>query len=168
VEVDMDGLANWSDAFIDEALAGGDAFGPLPPDLQGQAPRWAQEHGVQQVFRQLRGWFGNATPVQIDRQRQSGGVVVGRQRPDAQFNNPDRRGRPTYVEVDTERRRMNAHIRNRATGTRSVFLLVDPATGALVEKHIYPAGGGAPTIRRARGNRGLTLTRRDVFDDFDA
>jgi hypothetical protein len=163
----MERMASWSDAVIGEALRQADAFGPMAPDLQGQAPRWSQEHGVQQVFRQLQGWFGAATPVLIDRQRQSGGIVVGGQRPDAQFANPDRRGRQTYVEVDTERRRMNAHIRNRAVGTRSVFLLVDPNTGALIEKHIYPAGGGAPTIRKARGSRGLTLTRRDVFDDFD-
>jgi hypothetical protein len=163
----MGNLAHWREAFVDEAVRGDDAFGPLDPVLQGQAPRWAQEHGIQQVFRQLRGWFGAVTPVLIDRQRQSGGMVVGRQRPDAQFPNPDRRGRQTYVEVDTERRRMNAHIRNRARTTRSVFLLVDPITGALQEKHIYPAGGGPPTIRRARPGRGLTLTRRDVFDDFD-
>jgi hypothetical protein len=160
-------LLSRRDTYLDDVFLELDAFGPLDPVLQGQAPRWAQEHGVQQVFRQLRGWFGAVTPVLIDRQRQSGGVVVGRRRPDAQFANPDRRGRQTYVEVDTERRRMNAHIRNRAHGTRSVFLLVDPLTGALQEKHIYPAGGGAPTIRRARPGRGLTLTRRDVFDDFD-
>jgi hypothetical protein len=163
----MGSLLSWRDGFFDDGLRARDAFGPMDPVLQGQAPRWAQEHGIQQVFRQLRGWFGAVTPVLIDRQRQSGGMVVGRQRPDAQFPNPDRRGRQTYVEVDTERRRMNAHIRNRARGTRSVFLLVDPLTGALQEKHIYPAGGGAPTIRRARPSRGLTLTRRDVFDDFD-
>lgn len=162
----MDRLARWSDAFIDEALAAPDRFGPMAPDLQGQAPRWSQEHGIQQVFRQLRGWFGPTTPVMIDRQRQSAGVVVGPQRPDAQFSNPDRRGRPTYVEVDTRRGSMNAHIRNRAPGTRSVFLLVDPATGALTEKHVYPVRG-RPYVRRARPGRGLTLTRRDVFDAFE-
>lgn len=163
----MSTRANWNDAVIGEALDNADAFGPMARDLRGQSQRWAQEHGVQRVFRQLRGWFGRRTPVSIDRQR--GGVGPGRNlRPDAQFANPDRRGRPTYIEVDTDRRRMQGHINARAAGVRSVFLLVDPATGALVEKHVYPAGSNTPTIRRARPGRGLTLTRRDVFDAFDA
>lgn len=163
----MTSQSSWSDAVIGEALRGADAFGPMPQALQGQAPRWAQEHGVQRVFRQLRGWFGARTPVLIDRQR--GGTGPGRSlRPDAQFANPDRRGRPTYIEVDTDRRRMQGHINARAPGVRSVFLLVDPASGALVEKRVYPAGSGTATIRRARPGRGLTLTRRDVFDAFDA
>ena len=152
---------------LDEALRGRDAFGPLPGDLQGQSVRWAQEHGIQQVYRQLRRWFGPATPVQIERQRQSGGIVVGPQRPDLQFPNPVRRGRQTYIEVDTDRRRMQGHINARAPGMRSVFLLVNPLTGALIEKRIYPVSG-QPQIRRARPGRGLTLTRRDVFDAYDA
>lgn len=162
----MDRWTDWNRAVIGEALRGADAFGPMPVDLHGQAPRWAQEHGIQQVFRQLRGWFGQATPVLIDRQRQSGGVVVSRRRPDAQFPNPDRLGRQTYVEVDTDPARMRAHIRNRAPGMRSVFLLVDPNTGALIQKQIYPVRG-RPVVRNARPGRGLTLTRRDVFDEFD-
>lgn len=159
----MDRLARWSDAFIDEALAAPDRFGPIARDLRGHAPRWAQEHGVQQVFRHVRRWFGRSTPVLIDRQRTSDNT---RLRPDAQFNNPARRGRPTHVEVDTDPDRMRAHVDARAPGVRSVFLLVDPATGALVEKHVYPVRG-REYIRRARPGRGLTLTRRYVFDAFE-
>ena len=163
----MDTWAGWHRAVIGEALSGADAFGPMARDLQGRSARWAQEHGIQQVFRRVRSLFGRATPVLIDRQRQSGGVVVSTLRPDAQFPNPRRRGRQTYIEVDTDPRRMAAHIAARAPNMRSVFLLVDPNTGALMQKQIFPVHG-RPVIRNAPAGRGLTLTRSDVFDEFDA
>lgn len=144
-----------------------DDFGPLPPALRGAAPRWAQEHGIQQTYLQLQNWFGNM-PVLVDKARRRNGMTVSPLRPDLQYDNPNRRGRPTHVEVDSDPRRMADHIRARDRNTRSVFLLVDPNTGALQSKRVYPArGSGTHYVRNARPGRPLTLTRRDFFTQID-
>lgn len=135
----------------------------LPRDLRGVSPNLAHWHAIGQVYRQVRGWFPGVR-ARVDRDRREGGRAASKRRPDIQFVNPQRH-RSTHVEVDTTRGGMRGHIAARDPRRRSVFLRVDPATGALIEKQVFPAGSNRAQITRGTPSRPLQLRREDVFDE---
>lgn len=169
----MNETGGWGQAvFVDELLsaavfdeADDAAIRLLPPALRGASPNLTHWHVVGEVFRNLRGWFPGAR-VRVDRDRREYGRPAGKRRPDIQFYNPDRR-RATHVEVDTDARSMGAHIAARDLRRRSVFLRIDPSTGVLLEKQVFPAGAVRPVITRGTVAHPVALGRDDVFDPFD-
>lgn len=149
--------------FDDWDLGEDAAIRRLPRDLRGLSPNLSHWHAIGQVARQVRNWFPRAQ-TRVDRDRREAGRPASKRRPDIQFYNPQRR-RSTHIEVDTHARGMRGHIAARDPRRRSVFLRVDPATGALVEKRVFPAGSNRAQITRARPGQSLQLRREDVFDE---
>lgn len=150
---------------------------PLPPHMRGRSATAAQWHAIGEVARHAGRWFPGtfdpATPARggrVDRARRHRGAIVSPLRPDLQFYNPRRR-RTTHVEVDTSSGRMRRHIAARDPSRRNVFVLVDPATGRLLEKHVFPAGAAdRPGLDDPRldsvapRGRSLVLRRDDLFE----
>lgn len=162
--------ASWDAAVIDDALAGADAgidaLTQLPRPQRGLSPNLAHWHVIGSLVNDLRRWFPG-TPVRVDKGR-GAGQPRPRLRPDANFNNPHRGGAPTHIEVDTQPGQMRQHIRRRNRALRNVFLQVDPASGALLRKLVYPPGAARAQLDR-RGTQAAPVRLRptDVFDEFD-
>lgn len=140
-----------------------DPFGPMSPVNQNVSSRWAHERATQLLRRRLLGWFPGAQ-VLVDRRRRQGGVIVSRRRPDGQYDSPQRGNRRVYVEVDTTPGGMRRHIDARDPNVHSVFLRVDPNTGALLEQQVFPVGGQS-YARLARPGGHLQMRQQDFFDD---
>lgn len=123
---------------------------------------------IMDTARRIQRWFRHAD-VHVE-QRQRGRGAAPRRWPDIQFVHPERH-RATHVEIDTTRRGMLAHIADHLRlnpGRRGVFLRIDPRTGALIERAVYPAHSGrTPVIERGTPAAPLVLRREDVFDAFD-
>lgn len=159
--------AAWDD-FVDAAAPSSIRLPRLPSYARGASPSLAHWHVVGQVLRAANRWFGRQ--ARVDKDRHHRGRSAAKRRPDLQIYNTDRR-RTTHVEVDTERSSMNAHIRDHLAyepNRRGVFLLIDPATGALLEKYIVAAGSGR-AVPAGRGTvaQPLPLHRSDLFDSFE-
>ncbi|MDG0852968.1 hypothetical protein [Roseateles puraquae] len=161
---------SWDAAVIDDALAGTDAgidaLTQLPRPQRGLSPNLAHWHVIGSLVNDLRRWFPG-TQVRVDKSR-GAGQPGARLRPDANFNNPRRGGAPTHIEVDTQPAQMRRHIHARNRALRNVFLQVDPASGALLRKLVYPPGAPRPQLdRRGTQTAPVRLRPTDVFDEFD-
>lgn len=159
--------AAWGN-LIDAAASRSTRLPRLPSYARGASPNLAHWHVVQQVMRAANRWFGSR--VRVDQDRHHRGRPVAKRRPDLQLYNTRRR-RTTHVEVDTQRRAMEAHMRDHLAqepNRRGVFLLVDPNTGAVIQRHIIPAGSGRVLSTYGSAERPVPLRRSDLFDSFDA
>lgn len=171
----MDRVGDWYDALIDEAIDhDADAALRLLPHTQRArpgvrpSPNLAHWHVIGQVLSSVSRWHPSAR-VHVDVDRRARGQSSSKRRPDLQFRNPVRR-RATHIEVDTQPRSMLRHIQQHLTSDpmrRGVFLLVDPATGAVIEKRVIAAGSTRQTVTRGTPANPVPLTRDDVFDDFE-
>lgn len=147
----------------------GDYWDGFDDGVDALIVRRPHAQAVEDVARQIQRWFPSAT-IRLESRHRARGRPGQRRWPDIQFVHPTRH-RSTHVEIDTTRAGMNAHIadhRRLNPNRRGVFLHVDPRTGAILERAVFPAGSArAPMLERGTRAAPLVLRRQDFFDDYD-